>query len=185
MESVFWRFSGVFWRILAGGRYQDTREERVGKLAGLAEEYLQSEREIYQAPACIYNADGERSINRRHVYTTQTETDLSSAGMSHTTQTERDLSIAGMSHTTQTERDLSIAGMHIQSRQLTYFPGDIRGPSPREYLSQNSSFSREGSSFSAEESSFSCENYFSSCDSIAKNPERKKKVSTEMNAPPA
>ena len=40
-----------------------------------------NQREIYQAPACIYNAIRERSINPQHVYTMQSERGLSSAGM--------------------------------------------------------------------------------------------------------
>ena len=43
-------------------------EQDVGILFHVPRIYLQSEREIYQSPACIYNI-GERSINPGHVYT--------------------------------------------------------------------------------------------------------------------
>ena len=42
--------------------------------------YIQHRREIYQPPACIYSIGG-RPINRRHVYTKQSERNTSIAGM--------------------------------------------------------------------------------------------------------
>ena len=114
----------------------------------------------------VYLQSFERSINRRHVYTTQTasETDLSIAGMYiqrrqhqrriyqspaciYNADSIRDGSINRRHvYTTQTasETDLSIAGMYIQSRQrsITYCTADLKRSCgmPADFIILNANF---------------------------------------------
>ena len=93
---------------------QTASRERGLSIAGM---YIQRQREVYQAPACIYKGR-ERSINRRHVYT-KAERDLSSAGMYIQRQREVYQAPACI-YSIGRERDLSIAGMYMQRQREIY-----------------------------------------------------------------